>query len=311
MINWRPTASIEALKARAEVIAKIRHFFATRDILEVETPLLCSTSVTDPYINSIQADDGYLQTSPEYAMKRLLAAGSGSIYQICKAFRKGDRGHQHNPEFSMLEWYHVGFNHHQLMDEMDDLLQSVLNVGLAERVSYQQLFEKHLALNPHTASCEQLSAIASQHHLSIQADITDCTTWLQLLMSHCIEPHIGKQVPVFIYDFPLAQAMLAQITPGMPPTAARFEVYYQGMELANGFHELQNAGEQRRRFTDNIALRKAAGLSEMTIDEKFLAALNHGLPDCAGVALGLDRLVMLATGCGKISEVLSFDHSGT
>jgi lysyl-tRNA synthetase class 2 len=304
--KWQPTASIEILKFRANLLKPVRVFFAKREVLEVETPLLCHTSVTDPYIHSIKTKDGYLQTSPEYAMKRLLAAGSGSIYQLCKAFREGDKGHQHNPEFTMLEWYRVGFNHHQLMDEVDDLLQLILKTPKAERIPYKALFQTYLNIDPHSATRNELQTIAEQQGLNIEADINDCTTWLQLLMSHCIEPHIGKQTPVFIYDFPIEQAALAKIIPGNPPVAARFEVYYQGMELANGFHELQNAAEQRLRFEKNLQLRTEQGLPLLPIDDDFLAALEHGLPDCSGVALGFDRLVMLAAGCAKITEVISF-----
>jgi lysyl-tRNA synthetase class 2 len=306
---WQPSANITLLKKRARILQIVRAFFAKRDVLEVETPLLCHTSVTDPYIHSIKTTDGYLQTSPEYAMKRLLAAGSGSIYQLCKAFRQGDRGQHHNPEFTMLEWYRVGFNHHQLMDETDTLLQATLNTPEAERVSYQVLFQTHLGIDPHTATCDELHTLAEQQQLQIAATINDCTTWFQLLMSHCIEPLIGLHRPIFIYDFPVAQAALAKISPGNPPVAARFEVYYRGLELANGFHELQNAAEQRRRFENNLLMRREQGLNELPIDEYLLSALEHGLPDCSGVALGFDRLVMLATGCDKISEAMSFDFS--
>src|SRR3990167_5451324 len=241
--NWQPSASINTLQTRAKLIANIRAFFAERDVLEVDTPLMCHTSVTDPFIESIptlfkshvncEENYYYLQTSPEYAMKRLLAAGSGSIYQICKAFRKGDQGHIHHPEFTMLEWYRVGFNHHQLMDEMNDLLKLTLNTTDADRLSYQALFETYLDINPHTATVSDLKKIADYNQLGIANEIDDCTTWLQLLMSHCIEPKIGKEKPIFIYDFPIMQAALAQITPGDPPVAARFEVYYHGLELAN------------------------------------------------------------------------------
>lgn len=306
-MSWQPTATIEQLKARAELLKSVRAFFLARDVLEVETPLLCYTSVTDPYIHSIQTSDGYLQTSPEYAMKRLLAAGSGSIYQLCKAFRKNDKGQHHNPEFTMLEWYRVGFNHHQLMDEVDALLQTLLKTSAGQRISYLALFQKYLNINPHTATLAELHEIAKQQSLHVESSISDCTTWLQLLMSHCIEPQIGEDVPVFIYDFPVAQAALAKIIQSELPVAARFEVFYRGLELANGFHELQNANEQRQRFENNLAMRKELGLESLPIDEHFLAALEHGLPDCSGVALGFDRVVMLATDCAKISEVISFD----
>ena len=316
---WQPSASIALLKKRARIIQLIRQFFDARDVMEVETPLLCHTSVTDPFIQSIPAffqkqsqtisQQYYLQTSPEYAMKRLLAAGSGSIYQITKAFRQGEVGQFHNPEFTMMEWYRIGFDHHDLMNEMDELLQLVLQTPPAERVTYAALFEKYLALNPHTATLDELAACAKRCNIQFEGDITDKDTWLQLLMSEYIEPRVGLTRPIFIYDFPAQQAALARIQAGAIPVASRFEVYFQGIELANGFHELKNAAEQRKRFEHNLHERKNHGLAELPIDEYFLAALDHGLPDCAGVALGIDRLVMLATKASRISEVISLDFS--
>ena len=309
-MTWRPSASINHLRERAQLLKKIRGFFASRDVLEVETPLLCRASVTDPHIHSIPAfSHHYLQTSPEYAMKRLLAAGSGSIYQISKAFRQDESGRFHNPEFTMLEWYRLGFDHHDLMDEMDELLQLVLNTRVADRKSYAEIFHTHLQLDPHQASVGELITCAKQNNLQIDAHIPDRDTWLQLLMSHLIEPQLGKEVPSFIYDFPASQAALARIQPNNPNVASRFEVYVKGIELANGFHELQDATEQRNRFEKNLAERAELGQPEMPIDEFFLSALSHGLPDCAGVALGIDRLAMLASGCENISEVLSFDFA--
>jgi lysyl-tRNA synthetase class 2 len=312
---WQPSASLKALKQRAFIIKKVRDFFSERHVLEVETPLLCSTSVTDPFIESIPASyrkggkiiQFYLQTSPEYAMKRLLAAGSGAIYQITKAFRQGEVGRYHNPEFSMLEWYRPGFDHHALMDEVDALLQYILDYPAADRMTYQALFEKHLNFNPHIASLENLSQCASHHGLSIATDIRERDTWLMLLMSHCIEPKLGFEKPIFIYDFPASQAALARLQTGNPPVAARFEVYVKGMELANGFHELQDADEQQKRFKENNLKRETLGLPSMPIDEYLLAALRHGLPNCAGVALGMDRLIMLETELEHIQEIISFD----
>jgi len=317
--NWQPSANFANLALRAKLFAQVRAFFSARGVLEVDTPLLCHTSVTDPYIQSIPAlflshqhaieQRYYLQTSPEFAMKRLLAAGSGAIFQICKAFRQGEVGRMHNPEFSMLEWYRPGFDHHALMDEMDELLQLLLQVAPAERKSYGAVFQEYLQIDPHTASLEALAECARQQKLDVQTEVIDKDTWLQLLMSECIEPHIGKDKPIFIYDFPVSQAALARIQPGEPPTASRFEVYMHGVELANGFHELQNTTEQRKRFEKNNAVRVGEHLPTMQIDELFLAALEHGLPDCAGVALGLDRLVMISSGAKSIGEVLSFDFS--
>lgn len=317
---WQPDASNERLRQRAQIIKSIRDFFYARDVLEVETPLLCHTSVTDPFIESIpalvQTHHGakeqryYLQTSPEYAMKRLLANNIGPIFQICKAFRQEQIGRSHNPEFTMIEWYRPGFDHHALMDEMDELLQLVLKSKKARRLSYAEIFQIYLNINPHQTNTAELKQIANHHQLNIAAEIDDIDTYLQLLSSEIIEKEIAKDtVPTFIYDFPITQAALAKIIPGNPPVAARFEVYFRGLELANGFYELQNAQEQRIRFEKNLKHREALGLNKLPIDELFLSALAHGLPDCAGVALGIDRLIMLALDCKAISEVLSFSFS--
>lgn len=316
-MNWQPSASIEKLRLRASILKSIRDFFASRNVMEVETPNMCHTSVPDPFIQSIPAlfqahpeseeIRYYLQTSPEYAMKRLLAAGSGAIYQLGKAYRQGEIGRFHNPEFTMLEWYRPGFDHHDLMNEVDALLQYVLRSKAAERKTYQALFETHLNVNPHTATINELANCAAKQSLDIASPITDTDTWLNLLMSHCIEPQLGQDRPCFVYDFPASQAALSRLQPTNPPVASRFEVYINGIELANGFHELQNANEQRKRFENNLAQRKALGLSILPLDENFLSALEVGLPDCAGVALGVDRLIMLATKSERISDVLSFD----
>jgi len=284
-------------------------------VLEVETPLLSHTSVTDPHIHSMAVciapeKKYYLQTSPEYAMKRLLAAGSGPIYQITKAFRQEEIGRLHNPEFTLLEWYRPQFNHHTLMDEVDELLQIVLHTAPAKRVTYAEIFQTILPINPHQASIKELADCAKQQGIMATFDIKDRDTWLQLLMSHCIEPLLGSnKQPHFVYDFPASQAALARILPTHPAVAARFEVYVEGIELANGFYELQDVFEQRQRFENNLRERKSMDLEEITLDEYLLAALTHGLPDCAGVALGLDRLIMLAAHASEIKQVLSFDFT--
>ena len=320
-LHWQPTAPLPHLRLRADILQQIRHFFKIRQVLEVETPLMCHTSVTDPFIQSIPAlfqshpnhdpTPYYLQTSPEFAMKRLLAAGSGSIFQLCKAFRQGEVGHLHNPEFTLLEWYRLGFSHHDLMNEMDELLQLILHTEKADRITYADLFRTHLQIDAHQASLAALSTCANQRQIAVASTITDRDTWLNLLMTHCIEPVLGQDRPCFIYDFPASQAALAKLLPGDPRLAARFEVYVKGIELANGFHELQDALEQRRRFEQNQHMRQEMGLPDIPIDQPFLAALAHGLPDCAGVALGIDRLIMLATGSEQISQVLSFDFSNS
>jgi lysyl-tRNA synthetase class 2 len=314
---WQPTASIAVLKQRAQILARIRQFFAARDVLEVDTPVMSHATVTDPHIISIPAKyktlgsteekTVYLQTSPEYAMKRLLAAGSGSIFQIFKAFRQGEVGRLHNPEFTMLEWYRLGFDHHQLMDDMDALLQYVAQTSAAERMSYGAAFMQYVGVNPHEASVNDFVAAAQRHQISfIGEKETERNVWLDLLFTHCVEPNLGSDRPCFIYDFPVSQAALAKIRLEAPPVASRFEVYFKGVELANGFHELQDAAEQRRRFFADQAYREQYGIETVPLDENFLVALESGFPECAGVALGVDRLLMLVLQAEKIADVLSF-----
>ncbi len=318
-VTWQPTASIDILRERAQILGRIRSFFMERGVLEVETPLLSHATVTDPYIMSIVApfkqigstkeELCYLQTSPEYAMKRLLAAGTGAIFQITKSFRQGEVGRIHNPEFSMLEWYRPGFDHHALMDEMDELLRVVLQSPVATRRSVAQVYEHYLGIDPHRATVAELKACAEQHVEQLPSIQDDKNSWLDLLFTHSIEPHLGKDAPFFLYDFPVSQAALAKIRLEDPPVASRFEVYYKGIELANGFHELQDVAEQRRRFENDLAYRKQNNISLVAMDERFLAALQHGIPDCAGVALGIDRLIMLALECETIDGVISFAFS--
>jgi lysyl-tRNA synthetase class 2 len=317
--DWRPTARLEVLAARAGVLGAIRGFFQQAGVLEVETPALSFAAGTDPALASLSttytgpaAPQGaalHLHTSPEFAMKRLLAAGSGPIWQLCRVFRDGERGRQHNPEFTLLEWYRPGFGLHDLMDEVAALLRGVLGDGLAEeRLSYAQAFDRALGIDPHRADVDTLRAAARDAGVA-GADALDLSgrdAWLDLLMSHCVEPHLGAAGMTFVHDFPASQAALAQVRDGDPPVAERFEVYVRGIELANGFHELADADQQRRRFAADNARRRATGLPEMPVDERLLAALAAGLPDCCGVALGVDRLVMLATGATRIDEVIAF-----
>ncbi len=314
-LDWRPSASLETLRRRAELLARLRGFFAARGVLEVETPLLQAATVTDLHLHSLSVPLDvplasrrmYLQTSPEYAMKRLLAAGSGAIYQICKAFRDGEAGSSHNPEFTMLEWYRPGFDHHALMDEIDELLAEVLGASAAERSTYGEVFERHLGIDPHRVSLDHLERAAAERGIELAgAGPADRDGWLQLLMSCVIEPRLGRGRPSFVFDFPASQAALARLRLGDLPVAERFEVYVEGVELANGFHELADAGEQRRRFEADLAQRRDSGLDDVPIDERLLAALEAGLPDCAGVAFGVDRLLMLVTGAEDLRDVVSF-----
>ncbi|GAA5215512.1 elongation factor P--(R)-beta-lysine ligase [Corallincola platygyrae] len=315
--QWQPTANIQTLKQRAQLISKIRRFFQDRDVLEVDTPLLSQAATTDLHLHSFEtrfvgpgAAQGlplYLMTSPEFHMKRLLSAGSGSIYQICKAFRNEEAGRFHNPEFTILEWYRLGFDHHDLMGEMDELLQLVLGCQPAERLTYSEAFKSVFGCDPLEATVESLRALAPASLQSVVADETDKDTLLQLLFAECVEPVIGQQqAPCFIYHFPASQAALARISTQDPRVSERFEVYFKGIELANGFHELADASEQRRRFESDNQKRVEAGLPQRSIDEHLINALAAGFPDCAGVALGIDRLVMLATESDNIDDVVGF-----
>ncbi len=316
-IDWQPTASVEQLKQRAEILRSIRTFFAARGVLEVETPAMSHATVTDVHLHTFETEfvgPGFakgsalhLMTSPEFHMKRLLAAGSGCIYQIGKAFRNEENGRYHNPEFTMLEWYRVGFDHHQLMDEMDALLQQVLRCSAAERMTYQQAFLSQLNVCPLEASMTELKRVAASLGLSdIAEPEQDRDTLLQLLFSVGVEAKIGQSVPAFVYDFPASQAALAKINREDARVADRFEVYFQGIELANGFHELDNPKEQLLRFEQDNHKRVAMGLKAHPIDYHLIAALESGLPECAGVALGIDRLIMLALGCDHIDQVTAF-----
>lgn len=321
-MNWLPSASVKQLQKRAKIIQTIREFFIERDVLEVETPTLSQAGVTDihlfcfktffigPELSAAKKEASgsplYLQTSPEFHMKRLLSAGSGSIFQISKAFRNEESGRFHNPEFTLLEWYRVGFDHFLLMDEMDQLLQKILNCETARRCTYQEAFLEVLNVDPLSADLEALKLAGSRLKLGAVLDEeTDRDTILQLLFCFAVEPVIAIQKPCFIYNFPASQAALARISAEDPRVAERFEVYYQGIELANGFHELSDSQEQLRRFQEDNRMRKAKGLEEMPIDQNLISCLPN-LPDCAGVALGIDRLIMLATGQSHIDDVLSF-----
>tara|TARA_R110000868_G_scaffold158036_3_gene385801 strand:- start:49834 stop:50721 length:888 start_codon:yes stop_codon:yes gene_type:complete len=284
----------KSLQQHATILNTLREFFNAREVLEVSTPIISPYAVTDVFLESIAVPHyGYLQTSPEYAMKKLLADGSGDIFQLCKCFRADECGRLHKPEFTMLEWYRVGFDHHQLMDEMDGLLQTVLHCGVAQRLTYQQVFQHMLSLDPLVATADDLNATCKQQQIDLVGVENDKDDLLNVLFSHCIEPQL--QQPTFIYDYPASQAALAKLNPDDSRVAQRFEVFVKGIELANGFHELTDAKEQLQRFEQDNQLRKQKSLPQRDIDSDFLAALEKGLPNCAGVALGVDRLIMLAS----------------
>lgn len=298
------------LHARAKLYADIRTFFFKHNVLEVETPLLCPRTVTDPHIESFKVPfnkkNYFLQTSPEYAMKRMLCDGAPSIFQITKAFRMNEVGAKHNPEFSMLEWYRLNFDHHQLIHECDALLQFTLNTKPAEKISYRNLFLKFLSIDPLTADKKILQAKIAEKNIAVNTENEDKDFLLNILLSHCIEPTLGFDHPVFIFDFPVTQAALAKIRHDDPPVAERFELYINGVELANGFHELTDAAEQEKRFLENQQLRKQHQQFVPEIDDTFINALKKGLPSCAGVAIGLDRLLMLKMNTNDIRDVIYF-----
>jgi len=313
-MHWRPGAGQALLRLRASLLAKIREFFEQRDVLEVETPLLCRHGVTEPAIESFQVQQGsvltqrrFLQSSPEYGMKRLLCAGSGPIYQYARAFRDGETGPRHNPEFSLLEWYRPGFDHHQLMDEVAELVCHCLGERSRCNYSYRELFQQELGLDPLTASSEVLQASAREH-LECGDMSGDRDLWLDLLMSGVIEPRLEDRGLCFVYDYPPSQAALSALCQlDGHRVAQRFELYVDGMELANGYRELTDSVEQRERFQQDNVRRSQQGLPALSLDESLLQAMEHGLPDCSGVALGVDRLVMLASGVSDIRQVLAFD----
>ena len=314
--TWRPSAGPEMLHARAHLYGRIRGFFAKVGVPEVETPIASHAAAGDPALASLQTNwrgasaqpqTLYLHTSPELPMKRLLAAGSGPIFQICKVFRDGERGRLHHPEFSLLEWYRPHLGYRDLMTEVANLVRHALDrPGLAVRhIGYRELFRTHLGLDPIHADGKTLRRAAAVIPGCRELDL-DRDGWLDLLLTHRIEPKLERDRMTFVYDYPPSQAALARIRPDAEPVAERFELYLGGMELANGFQELTDPGEQRRRFEADLRERSARGLDRLPPDERFLAALEAGMPEAAGVALGLDRLLMVATGSTHIDQVLAF-----
>ncbi|MBW7470598.1 EF-P lysine aminoacylase EpmA [Marinobacter sp. M216] len=311
---WQPSASQAVLKSRAQQLAFVRGFFAERRVLEVETPVLAQHGVTDVNLDGVFADvsamgrrGGWLQTSPEYHMKRLLAAGSGSIYQISKVFRNGECGRRHNPEFSLLEWYRVGFDDNALMAEVSDLVCGWLGCPPPRLRSYREAMKVWAQLDPFEITDRDLARRCEQWLAPGQIAGLGRDGCLDLVMSFAVEPHLGQDVPEFITGYPASQAALARVSEvDGHDMAHRFELYINGLELCNGYWELADAGEQRQRFEADNQLRRRAGKPEMPVDDAFLAAMAAGLPDCAGVALGLDRLLMLKVGTKDISDVLAF-----
>jgi lysyl-tRNA synthetase class 2 len=310
MSDWRPTGGAEALRARAGLLATIRDFFAERGVLEVDTPLLSQFGVTDPNIElftvASRNEIRFLQSSPEYAMKRLLASGIGDIYQLGKAFRRGESGARHNPEFTLLEWYRIDTSHHELIREVAELVATVLPVSSWQVWSYASLFAEILNLDVFAASTETLSSKVEQEGISIDAPLSRLD-YLDLLMTHCIEPRIAGWGLVFVTDFLPEQSALARlITQGGNTVAARFEAYYGGLELANGYWEEAQPDVLSARFAEDNAKRGLRGQEVISADTRLLHALEEGFPDCSGVALGFDRLLMLTLGQSSIAEVMPF-----
>ncbi|MXP56760.1 elongation factor P--(R)-beta-lysine ligase [Pantoea sp. Mhis] len=315
--NWKPSISLENLLKRASIINRIRSFLDQRGVVEVDTPMMSQASITDVHLVPFQTNfvdmsgkkyDLWLNTSPEYHMKRLLAAGSGSIYQICHSFRNGEIGRYHNPEFTILEWYRPSYDMYQLMNEVNELLHEILHCENAELISYQEVFLRYLKIDPLSASkielCKALDNL-NENQLLVQQE-QDTDTVLQLLFMLGVEPKIGIDKPTFIYHFPCNQAALASINIQDNRVAERFELYYRGVELANGFYELTDSLEQHHRFNKDHKYRAIHGLPQYPIDTNLLDALAYGLPSCSGVALGIDRLIMLTLGLNSLHEVLTF-----
>ncbi|HVK52270.1 MAG TPA: EF-P lysine aminoacylase EpmA [Pseudoxanthomonas sp.] len=320
-MNWQPSARFEALRLRARLNTTIRAFFSQRDVVEVETPILSQAGNTDPNIASFSLQFGghvdagprqrWLRTSPEFPLKRLLAAGFGDCYELGRVFRDGEAGGRHNPEFTMLEWYRLGWDHRRLIEETAALVQEALQLvgrqASLQLISYHDLYRQQLQLDPATASDEQLRAALGD--IVIDPHGLGRDDWLDLLMTHRLQPNFTDDQLLAVYDYPASQCALARIRPDALPVAERFELYLGPLELANGYHELADGSEQRARFVRDGQLRQSRGDASPAMDEHLLAALDAGFPHCAGVALGVDRLLMALLGTPRIADVLAFDFA--
>ncbi|NKC13395.1 MAG: EF-P lysine aminoacylase GenX [Gammaproteobacteria bacterium] len=314
--EWRPGAARAVLKARAAILATIRTFFDERGIVEVETPCLAAAPATDPHIQSLRVATTlgsrtqtlYLQSSPEFAMKRLLAAGCGPIYQITRAFRDGEVGRYHNVEFTILEWYRPGFDHRRLMAETASLLVELTGLCHWRARRYADVFRAYAGLDFNASRHELVRAALEKtgvaHHALADMRRADL---LDLLFAHAVQPNLDGLC--MVYDFPACQCALARIYPAPNPVAARFEGFINGVEIANGYHELTDSAEQRARMVDDLAERRRLGLPAVPMDERLLAALAAGLPDTAGVAVGVDRIVQLALNAGSLDDVIAFSSA--
>jgi lysyl-tRNA synthetase class 2 len=315
-MSFTSGADLGSLRRRADILAAIRRFFAARGVLEVETPALSAAGVSDLNIESVTARARalggpermlYLHTSPEYAMKRLLAAGSGDIYQMCRVFRDDELGRWHEPEFTLLEWYRVGWTDKELMDEVAALFAEVLPRAAAPVfVRYSDAFRAALGCDALADPKATLAAGLAAAGVDVPAGLSR-DALLDLGFAAAVAPRFDSRAVTFVHDFPPSQAALARLRPGSPPVAARFEAFYAGLELANGFAELNDAHEQRKRFEQELEARRTTGRPTAPLDEAFLAAVDE-LPDCAGVAVGVDRLVAAALGATALKDVLAFTH---
>jgi lysyl-tRNA synthetase class 2 len=307
-----PTASIENLKARAELLARLRAFFSEHGFWEVETPLLSADTVIDLHIEPISVarsgqEDLWLQSSPEFGMKRLITAGAKSIFQVAKCFREGEMGPLHNTEFTMVEWYRAGDDYRGGMSLLMELAASLLSVSRTESVTYEAAFRGVLEINPHSADLDDLFEVAQARGLGVDRYFSDRRDdWLELLLTHCVQPRLGLDCATVLYDYPASQAALAKVRAGQPTIAERFELFVQGVELANGYHELVDAEELRRRNVITNQQRRDQGKRELPSDSRLLAAMDEGLPSCCGCALGFDRLAMLALNASSIKDVIAF-----
>ncbi len=318
--DFKPTASIEMLSRRSKLTLAIHQFFSSRDFIHVETPLLSHDTVVDRYIHPVSLQESaltgreadqkplWLQTSPEFCMKRLLASGATAIYQIAKAFRQGESGGRHNPEFTMLEWYRVGDDMQAGMELLSDFASGILNRPKSELLSYCDAFQKFADVDPFTGTVELFCEALQKHGVSVSqfAGETGRDFWLNLILTHLVEPKLGFDAPVIIYDWPSSQAALAIVRDGNPPVAERFELYVDGVELGNGYHELLDAEELARRNNENNTLRRSDGSDPLPEESRLLDAMHAGMPGCSGVAVGVDRLLMVLQGCQNIEQVIAF-----
>jgi len=321
MSDWQPSASFDALRLRARLNAVVRAFFDERGVIEVETPVMSVAGNTDANIASFHLQfsgrtDGaprtrWLRTSPEYPLKRLLAAGFGDCYELGRVFRDGEAGGRHNPEFTMLEWYRLGWDHARLIDETAALVQGALalvgRTATLSRIAYHDLYRQRLSIDPASASDDQLRDALGDVVIDPAGLTRD--DWLDLLMTHRLQPSFGPDELLAVYDYPATQCALARIRDGDPPVAERFELYLGPLELANGYHELADAAEQGERFDRDRQVRHGRGDIEPPRDERLLRALSAGFPACAGVAMGMDRLMMAMLRTGRIADVLAFDFA--